>query len=922
MRDESRIHSENTLIEGPSERLVVSSVTPTRSPKGARRGPETMDLDRERAFLDVLRRALDVAPAERRRFIEQACEEEPDLGAAVLEALSHTGTLGSFLEGPGAGVLDALAVEGHLASGAEEPELPSEMGRYTLVELIGRGGMGSVYRALQHEPVEREVAVKLLRSRLPGRVWSRLQAEAQLLARLDHNHIARLYDAGTTETGLAYLAMELLDGEPITGYCDSRRLSIEERLRLLLDICSAIQHAHQKRVLHRDIKPSNVVVVEQDGRPLAKVIDFGIAELLDDAVEKTPATGVLGTPSYMSPESLGNGEEPPDTRSDVYSLGVLLSELVAGPHATGIAIGPATRPLSPSRCLGLLDAPDRRQRARERAIEPARLVRLLRRDLDWVVAKATAPERSLRYGSMVELADDLRRTLAHQPTSAHPPGVAYRCRKFVRRHIGPLAAVAVATLALAFGILGLASGRAKARLEAQRAKQSLAESQEMSRFVNGLFEVSDPGRARGESVTARELLDRGVDEIQDRFADQPKLRARFLHTLADIYTKLGLYDTAADLLTQGLALLEPLGSPGEEMAAIAHARGVLHFQKLEFVQAESWFRRALELREPAFAPETADPDTAEKFALTLHNLGAAVFRQRRLEEAELLFRKALRIREQFLEPDHPHIARSVNALGALLLDAGDLAGAEPYFERTLRLREESLGADHPSVALALFNLGLVRSRLGRYDAALEGYSRALAIQEKALGPVHAAIGRTLSVMGTTLGRLGRFDEAEDYFLRSLAMRRAATGDRSIDTARALSGLAGLYHRLGRLDEAEAAATEALGILEQNYGHDHYEAASPAANLGLVRWDQGRLEEAEGLLRRALAIREAHLQPGHVALGRTLYGLAGVLHDEGRQSEAARFYARAEALPERLADDDYLAARLDHSFDGTMDPSEP
>ena len=447
-------------------------------------------------------------------------------------------------------------------------KLPASVGPYKILRRLGRGGMGTVYLAEQQEPVRRQVALKLLRSGLldeEGLV--RFDVERQAMARLQHPNVAQIYDAGATSDGHPYFAMELISGEPITDYCDRKRVPINTRLDLFRNVCQGVQHAHQKGILHRDLKPLNVLVTEIDGRQVSKVIDFGIAKSMDQPlVESTPMTGdqLIGTPAYLSPEAAqaGGTNLDLDTRSDVYSLGVLLYELVVGARPfdeRGLNVFQILsrivegEPTSPSIRWRQLEAEDQVIAAKVRQTDPDSLYRRLRGDLDWIVMKALAKERSERYGSAAEFEMDIGRHLRYEPVEASPPSVLYRVRKFVRRRSGTVASIFLVVLALAAGVVArsLEAQRANreaaaaiaARVETEKALRvaelARTETEEVSQFLKNLFNVSDPGQGKGNAVTARELLDSAARRIGSDLDDQPLARARFMQTIGDIYRKVG-----------------------------------------------------------------------------------------------------------------------------------------------------------------------------------------------------------------------------------------------------------------------------------------------------------------------------------------------------------------------------------------------
>ena len=596
---------------------------------------------------------------------------------------------------------------------------PKWIGPYEVVGVLGAGGMGTVYLARQREPLERLVAVKLIRDEgFDERRALRFDTERRTLARMSHPNIAQVFAAGATPAGEPYIAMEHVPGEWITAYCDRRRLAIPERVRLLAEVCRGVQHLHQKSVLHRDLKPSNILVMEEQGRPLPKIIDFGIAKAIDRPRrdgEGITQQHVVGTPGYIAPEMLlaAEGEVDQDTRSDVYSLGLVLFALLVGElpfRRDGRSMVETLRriteedPPTVRARWRQIPAAERETIAAERATTPAALERRLAHDLEWIVAKAIARQRDDRYASAAELASDLERYLAHEPVVAGPPRALYRLRKLVRRHRAAAAAALLVTLAL---VAGLAARTVEARranreaarasAEAARANREAAAAREVSSFLTELFEVSDPSEARGNSVTAREILDRGAERIRGGLAGQPLTRARLMNTMGAVYSSLGLHDAARPLVEEGLAArrsLLPADDP-ELIESIARL-SVVATEQGRFDEAEALTREALAASVRRFGAGSAEASRrTTRLAVLLHNRG-------RLDEAIEVQKRALAIADALVPPGPPDDSylTGLNNLGSLYLDSGRLKEAEPVIRRTLAMREKLLGPEDPLVPRA------------------------------------------------------------------------------------------------------------------------------------------------------------------------------------------------------------------------------
>lgn len=754
-------------------------------------------------------------------------------------------------------------------SSSRGEELPQVIGPYHLVHVVGEGGMGVVWAAEQLEPVRRRVALKMLRAGADsGEVVARFEAERRILALMDHPGIAKVLDAGVTEDGRPYFVMELVRGIPIDVYCDRFRLTVRERVELFAHLCQAVQHAHQKGIIHRDLKPTNVLVVEQDGAPLPKIIDFGIAKATGQGPLSAPlltSQGIApGTLAYMSPEQAEGQDLDVDTRADIYSLGVMLYQVLAGqvpldPRDAGAApflaqlISRDTPFPAPAARLPTGEAGERVAAAR--GTSRAALAAALGGDLGWVVMKAMEKDRSRRYETANALAMELRRWLGDEPVLARPPSAAYRAGKFVRRHRGVVAALAVAVLALAGGAVGATVGmmRARAAQEAaqaaeQRAADEARTARQVSDFLVDLFEVNEPGTARGSAVTAREILDRGARRVERELAGEPLVQARMLATMGTVYQGLGLYDDALALLGRALHVREGVLPPSDPEVGESLGRlGVLQRLRGDLPASEENLRRALKIQEGAFGPD------AHEVGHTLHALGGTVLARGRPDEAEPLLRRALAIEERALGEDHQTVASVLQDLGTVAYYRGELTQASQYWARAVAIRERQLGADHPEVATGLNNLGGVYYLEGRYDQALEAYGRAREIWARTLEPGHPRFGTILTNIGETYAALGRVTEAEPLLVEALAVKERT------------------------LSPTEPSIATTLRILADVYR------------------DQGRYREAEPRYRRALAIMEGVFGPAHPRLGEYLEGYARLLRATGRNDEAARLDERRAAL---------------------------
>ncbi|MEZ5284836.1 MAG: serine/threonine-protein kinase [Vicinamibacterales bacterium] len=716
---------------------------------------------------------------------------------------------------------------------------------------------------------------------------------------MNHPSIARVFDAGTTPDGRPYFVMELVEGAPLTTVADARRLGIDERLQLFLAVCRGVQHAHQKGIIHRDLKPSNLLVADQDGQLVPKIIDFGIAK----AVEPGPGEGghtspglLVGTPDYASPEQAGVVEAPVDTRTDVYALGIVLYELVAGvrPFAFGqstpaeiVRVLGVETPTAPSRRVAGAGAP-----AANRGLTADRLVRRLRGDLDTITLRALAREPGDRYASVEALAADIERHLDGRPIEAREPSVLYRAGKFARRHAAGVAtAAALLVLVLGFAVYAtwqsalLAGERDRARLEA-------ATSQAVSDFLVGLFRESDPGESRGSPETARALLDRGAAEAST-LEGNPEVRARLMSTMGEVYHALGLYDRARDLLTGALRTYETEPEPDPAgLAATLDTLGVVAHDTRDLDESESLLRRALDLRRAALGEDHEDT------AITLTNLAITIRANGRPLEAEPLYREALAINRRVHGEEHEEVAWSLFSLGWALHQQGRLDETEPLYREAAAIQRRLLGPDHPDLAGTLNSLAGIPWQQGRYDEAAAIWREAFDIYEKIYGDHHAATARAYHNLAQAIMGQGRFDEAEPLYRRAVELNMEMIGPAHPRTATTMRNHGVALWRLGRFDEAEERLRAALDAIAQGEGDASREAGTTHAALALLDLDRQRLDEALAEGRRAAEVgrREAAEWPAEA--GRMLASLARVLEASGASAEAVPVWREVVALFDR------------------------
>jgi tetratricopeptide (TPR) repeat protein len=727
---------------------------------------------------------------------------------------------------------------------SSELPLPHQIGPFRILQLLGEGGMGLVYEAEDTGPVRRRVALKVVRAGLQSReIVARFEAERQALAVMNHPGIAKVLHAGTTDRGEPYFAMELVRGLPITEYCDARRLPVRDRILLFIAVCQAVQHAHQKGVIHRDLKPSNVLVTDQDDVPQPKIIDFGIAKALGPQLSgstiMTLGGQLIGTLAYMSPEQADPVGLDVDTRADIYSLGVMLYEVLVGqlplePGQIGLpaflARLVAGETNAPTPSVRLTAARERLALvAKARRTDPDRLRRDLRGDLDWIVMKAIDPDRSRRYDSAAGLANDLRRFLANEAVQARPPSARYRLAKFVQRHRLGVAAAGIVTLAVLSGAVLSTVGFVRASRAERRAASEAMAAQEVTSFLVDLFRVSDPDEARGNTLTARALLDRGAQDVRTRLAGQPALQARLMYTLGTVYERLGLYDPARDLLDQALRIRSDRSGGGAAtgeaaIADVLNALGDVAAGKGDFAQADSAYLAALQIRERIYGHDHPD------VAASLGGLAAVRWSQGRAAEAESLYKDVVDLDRRHRKPEDPRTLSNLGNLAVVYWSQGRYGEAEPLFRRTLEVQERVLGADHPDVAGTLMNLGSLSWSQGRYDEALAYYERARPIFEKSFGARHPRVAGIYNNLGETYWKLHRYAEAEPMFRRALAIKDSVLAGGHPSIAITLNGLAGLLRDQGRYAEAEPLYRRALAIRTRELGPDHSDTKETRRDL--------------------------------------------------------------------------------------------
>ncbi len=847
---------------------------------------------------ELLHQALALDLEARGKFLDETCASDAPLRAELESLLAIGDGLGSsFLEPPPRNDPGS----GHDPSSAAamaEGQLFAE--RFHLIRRLGEGGMGQVWLAEQTAPVRRVVALKLIKAGMYDEtVVHRFQAERQSLAIMDHPAIAKVFEAGITPQGQPYFVMEYVPGLPITEYCDQRKLDIRERIELLIQACDGVQHAHQKAVIHRDLKPANILVVEVDGKPYLRIIDFGLAKAmtasLPDQTLQTRFGQFLGTPGYMSPEQVDSNIRDIDTRTDVYSLGVILYELLTGlrPLETDWQQRPSLeqwlrqlREEDPRRPSSKLS--EQRESsikaAAARATEAGKLVGLLRGDLDWITMKALERDRERRYGTPAELSADLRRYLHDEPVTARPASAGYQIRKYIRRHrVAATVTMALLLMLSAFSALQAVQLREITR-ERDRANRERDRATRITDFMTGMFKVSDPSEARGNAVTAREILDKASVGIDGGLAKDPEVQSQMRQVMASTYLNLGLYARAQDLAQNALDSRQRLDGPAdpgtlESMSLL----GWILARERHDAQAETLERKALAAEQRVLgADNPATLATEDHLAVVLQHQG-------HYDEAEKLESEVVATATRGLGPENALTLEAMNHLGIVELKRGDFPRAERTYEQLLALDRRVFGSDHPESLKALNNLAVVLADLHRYAQAEPLYREALAIQLRILGPDHQNTATAMKDLAVLLLEDGHLSESDTLMRRALAIQARILGPDHPDTLSTELSLGEALYRQHRFQEAESVDRQTWASQIRVLGPKSVSTLLTQGNLAATLIREGHFAEAERLARYAFESQREQLGPQHPYTLDALRQLGKALACEQRYPEAAQIY---------------------------------
>ena len=862
-----------------------------------------MTPERWKHIQTLFEKALELNQSRIENFLKTECGDDNELYNEVMSLLESDEKEHSIFSGSAADFInfDGTSLDGKI------------FGNYRAIKQIGTGGMGAVYLAERADGVfEQKVALKIVKPGMNSQeIIARFEAERQILARLQHPNIARLLDGGISEIGLPYFTMEYVAGMPITEYCDEKNLTIEQRLKLFRKVCEAVLYAHQNLVIHRDLKPSNIMV-EEDGT--VKLLDFGIAKVFEeeDNQEALTRTGMrIMTPEYASPEQVKG--EPVSTATDIYSLGLILYQLLSGCPPYEIKSSSAlemekviclTEPQKPSTMITKVPYSETDSDSKitseyitkKRSTNLVKLRKLISGDLDNICLMAIRKEPQRRYSSIAQLIADLDNHLNGLPVVARKSTAAYRSKKFIQRHKTGVLVVSLAIFAIAFVTIyytiRLAGERDKARLEAEKSKK-------VAEFLTSIFNVSDPEYSRGETITARELLDNGVKKIQNELSGQPQVLANMLGVTGNVYKSLGLYKTALTLLNKAYILDDSLlGINSPETVKNLNDLANLNFAMGNYDTAIEKLNKVIEIRKKIFGEQS--PETAG----SMNDLAMVLREKGKYDEAEKLLTSALLIREKKLSENSSDVAESINNLALIKQDKGEYEEAKKLFEKSLSIKEKLYGKIHPSVTETIGNLAYLLQAMGNYEEASKLFNQTLNIDKKLFGDLHPTISTDLYNLASNEALMGDLGGAEKLYSEILELDKKLLGKNHPYIALDLNNLAGIYSDKGEYEKAEKLYKESLKLNKKIYGKKHPEVATSLSNLGVLYQRWGKLSLAEPLLESALKMRIKLLGENHPHVVTSLNIYAALLVSEKKYKEAVKQYRKTLSLRIKMLGEDH------------------
>jgi serine/threonine-protein kinase len=863
----------------------------------------------------LFEKALEFNSAERKNFLKSECGDDKELFNEVVSLLVADEKEHSIFSGS---ATNFVAVDDETIDG-------KTFGNYKAMNKIGSGGMGSVYLAERIDGVfQQKVALKVVNPGMNSQeIITQFEEERQILARLQHPHIARLLDGGISELGLPYFTMEYVIGKPITEYCDEENLTIEERLELFKKVCEAVLYAHQNLVIHRDIKPSNILV--QDDKTV-KLLDFGIAKVFEENEQQKflTRTGMrVLTPQYASPEQVKG--DPVTTATDIYSLGLILYQLLAGCPPYEVKSTSAlemeriiclTEPQKPSTMISKIfsSASDSTQKAsldlisRKRTTTIPKLKKRISGDLDNICLMAIRKEPGRRYSSIAQFIADIDNHLTGLPIIARKSTAVYRTKKFIQRHKVGVVITSLAVLIIAivtiFYTIQLAEERDRAQLEAEKAKK-------VSEFLASIFKVSDPELSRGETITARELLDNGVKRIQSELSDQPEVLANMLGVTGNVYKSLGLYKNALVLLQKAYSINDSvLGSSSPEVAKSMNDLANLNFAMGEYESAIEKFDKALQKRKIIYGEKSLEA------AESMNDLAMVLRQEGDYKLSEKLLSASLSIRKKLLASETPEVAQSLNNLALLKQDMGQYNKSKILFEESLKINEKIYGKIHPSVTETIGNLAKLLQQMGEYEEASKLFNETLAVDKKLYGEVHPLISTDLYNIASNTKLMGDLNSAEKLYSEVLELDKKLLGEAHPYIALDMNNLAIILSDKNDYTKAERLYKESLALNKKIYGNEHPEIATTLSNLGVMYYQWGKYSLAEPLLKSALDMGIKLLGENHPYVVRSLNNYAYVFFLQKRYNKAVKLYRKSLGLRIKMLGEDHP-----HTADSFLDLGE-
>ncbi len=800
--------------------------------------------------------ALDQAPEAREAFLERECGMDADLRHEVEGLLLELAARPEFLEQP-------VVRLPELADAESVDTTRHYIGSYRLVRELGRGGMGEVHLAMREgADFEVTVAIKVIKRGMDtDEVLQRFRLERQMLASLHHPNIAQLMDGGVTTDGRPYFVMEYVEGTPITEYCDRAQLPVPQRLRLFQLICAAVQHAHQKLIVHRDLKPGNILVTPEG---IPKLLDFGIGKVLatNPTLEHLPTTRAdvrLLTPGYAAPEQVRG--ESPTTETDVYGLGVLLFEMLTGRRPFE-----GHRESQPEIARAICeDAPSRPSAIAGR--------RELAGDLDNIILKALSKERERRYPSAAAFSEDVGRYLDGQPIAARPSTLTYRTSRFLRRHVW---GVAVASIA-AVSIIGFA---VMALVQSRRAAEERDMAREVSSFLLETFGATGADRAAGDTVTARQLLDRQAEALRTTYANRPELQAQMMHVVAEGYERLNLLDDSERLAREALAIRRRvLGDRDPDVAASLNLLGWVRQSAGHSDEAKDLLEESVAIFRGAGRAERG------RLSRALNDLGIVFDAFGEHDASLVLFEEALEYRRATFGPNHRSVGITANNLAAALYRQGDYAGAVTAGQEAVAALGASVGPDHQRTIQAQSNLAVFHLVLGDLDGAERTYVDLLERQTRLSGPDNPVRANVLSNLGGVYMQRGNWVQAESALVEAIRIEELTLGTSHPELATSLSKLGSVRLTLYGPDSAIPVLERSLDILRNAYGDTHREMGSPLLHLGRAHREAGDHELWERFHREAVDVFERSLGSEHPRTAAARTQLGKTLLERGKAEEA-------------------------------------